>query len=321
MTNVRSRGFARCWNRRKAACAGLRRGAFDAIFNQIPPPAGVTYAPDNVGGVPGWWCHPAEANSARAVLYLHGGAYVMGSAKAFRPLAGHLAARARASAFVAEYRLGPEHPFPAAVEDAQIVYHGLGARGVRGIAIAGDSAGGGLGLVLLSTATADVVRTGGNRPAGMVALSPWTDLMLTGPSMDDRGAADPIFVRDQLAEFAHLYLGGHNPSDPLASPLYGDLAGLPPIRVHVGEDEVLLDDARRYVAKAVAAGVDAQVDVWQGMLHVFPSSVGYLAAADVHWMPLGHSSPTASPTRRDVPQISWTLLGACPPPISLPGRR
>jgi epsilon-lactone hydrolase len=263
---------------------GLRgpaaRGAFDDIFNHVPPPAGVTYEGDTVGGVPGWWCRPAGANSERAILYLHGGSYVMGSAKAFRHFVGHVAARARASAFVADYRLGPEHPFPAAVEDAQAVYRGLAAQGVRGIAIAGDSAGGGLGLVLLSAATAEADRTGSKRPAGMVALSPWTDLMLTGPSWDDRGVADPIFVRDQLAEFARLYLDGHDPSDPLASPLYGNLAGLPPIRVYVGEDEVLLDDARRYVAKAVAADVDARVEVWQGMLHVFPSSIGELTAAD-----------------------------------------
>jgi epsilon-lactone hydrolase len=144
----------------------------------------------------------------------------------------------------------------------------------------GDSAGGGLALVMLSVATAEPDRVCGIRPAGMVGLSPWTDLMLTGPSWDDRAAADPIFVRDQMAEFARLYLGDHDPSDPLASPLYGDLAGLPPIRIHVGEDEVLLDDARRYVAKAVAAGVDARVEVWRGMLHVFPSSIGQLDAAD-----------------------------------------
>jgi epsilon-lactone hydrolase len=264
---------------------GLRgtkaRPAFDDIFNRVPSAAGVTYEADTVGGVPGWWCRPAGANSEKAILYLHGDRYVMGLAKSFRHFGGHIAARARASAFVADYRLGPEHPFPDAVEDVQAAYRGLAARGVRRIAIAGDSAGGGPGLVLLSVATAAADRIGGIRPAGMVGLSPWTDLMLTGSSWDGRGAADPIFVRDQLAEFARLYLGDHDPSDPLASPLYGDLAGLPPIRIHVGEDEVLLDDARRYMAKAVAAGVDARVEVWQGMLHVFPSSIGQLAAADV----------------------------------------
>jgi epsilon-lactone hydrolase len=263
---------------------GLRgpkaRAAFDDIFNPVPSAAGVTYEAETVGGVPGWWCRPAGAGSEGVVLYLHGGSYVMGSAKSFRHFVSHIAARARTPAFVADYRLGPEHPFPDAVEDAQAVYRGLAARGVRRIAIAGDSAGGGLGLVMLSVATAEPDRVGGIRPAGMVGLSPWTDLMLTGPSWDDRAAADPIFVRDQMAEFARLYLGDHDPSDPLASPLYGDLAGLPPIRIHVGEDEVLLDDARRYVAKAVAAGADARVEVWQGMLHVFPSSVGQLAAAD-----------------------------------------
>ena len=269
---------------------GLRgpkaRSAFDDIFNPVPSAVGVNYEADTVGGVPGWWCGPAGAVEG-VVLYLHGGSYVMGSAKSFRHLVGHIAARARAPAFVADYRLGPEHPFPDAVEDAQAVYRALAARGIRRIVLAGDSAGGGLGLVMLSVATAEPERVGGIRPAGMVGLSPWTDLMLTGPSWDDRAAADPIFVRDQMAEFARLYLGDHDPSDPLASPLYGDLAGLPPIRIHVGEDEVLLDDARRYVAKAVAAGVDARVEVWQGMLHVFPSSIGQLAAADAALAAIG----------------------------------
>jgi monoterpene epsilon-lactone hydrolase len=263
---------------------GLRgpkaRAAFDDIFNPVPSAADVKYEADTVGGVPGWWCRPAGTGSEGVVLYLHGGSYVMGSARSFRHFVGHIAARAMAPAFVADYRLGPEHPFPDAVEDALAVYRGLTAGGVRRIAIAGDSAGGGLGLVLLSVATAEPDRVGGIRPAGMVGLSPWTDLRLTGSSWEDRAAADPIFVRDQMAEFARLYLGNHDPSDPLASPLYGDLAGLPPIRIHVGEDEVLLDDARRYVAKAVAAGVDARVEVWRGMVHVFPSSIGQLAAAD-----------------------------------------
>jgi acetyl esterase/lipase len=273
---------------------GLRgtkaRAAFEDIFNRVPSEAGIAYEPDAVGGVPGWWCRPEGADSEKAVLYLHGGCYVMGSAKSFR--LGHIAARARASAFVADYRLGPEHPFRAAVEDAQAAYRGLGARGVRRIAIVGDSAGGGLGLVLLSLVMTEADRTDGIRPAGMVGFSPWTDLMLTGRSWEDRAAADPIFVRDQMAEFAGLYLGDYEPSDPLASPLYGDLAGLPPIRIHIGEDEVLLDDARRYVAKAVAAGVDARVEVWQGMMHVFPSSIGQLARPMPHWLPPGRFSPT-----------------------------
>jgi epsilon-lactone hydrolase len=256
------------------------RPAYDEIFNPVPSPADVTYEADSVGGVPGWWCRPASARTDGAVLYLHGGSYVMGSAKSYRHFVGHVAARAKASAFVADYRLGPEHPFPAAVEDAKAAYRGLAARGVQRIAIAGDSAGGGLGLVLLSVAVTEADGTGGTQPVGMVGFSPWTDLMLTGRSWEDRAAADPIFVRDQMAEFARLYLSGHEPSDPLASPLCGDLAGLPPIRIHVGEDEVLLDDARRYVAKAVAEGVDARVEVWQGMLHVFPSSIGQLAAAE-----------------------------------------
>ena len=133
-------------------------------------------------------------------------------------------------------------------------------------------------MALLSLAT---VQPGpdGVVPVGAVALSPVTDLALSGPSWENRAAADLYFTRAQCAALIHAYLGDHDPADPLASPLYGRLAGLPPIRVHVGEDEMLLDDSRRYVERAVAAGVDAKVDVWRGMLHVFPSGVGSLGAA------------------------------------------
>ncbi len=255
------------------------RQPFDAIMEHVPAPADVTYEPDTVGGVPGWWCRPATPLPNAAILYLHGGWYVWGSAQAYRHLAGHVAARAGAPAFVADYRLAPEHPFPAALLDAQACWQGLAERGLRRSAIAGDSAGGGLGLALLPFAAAQAT-SGGVVPAGLAALSPLTDLALTGRSLETRAAADPYFTLSQAAGLVHIYLGDHDAKDPRASPLYGDLAGLPPMRIHVGEDELLLDDSRRYAERAAAAGVDARVDMWQGMAHVFPSSVGRLKAAD-----------------------------------------
>lgn len=162
--------------------------------------------------------------------------------------------------------------------DAQACYAGLIQSGLEKIALVGDSAGGGLALALLSFASAHIL-TGGTKPVGAVALSPVTDLTLSGESWESRAAADPYFTRPQAAELIRSYLAGHDPVDPLVSPLYGGLDELPPVRVHVGEDEVLLDDSRRYVSRAVAAGVDARLDVWEGMPHGFTSGIGKLSAA------------------------------------------
>jgi monoterpene epsilon-lactone hydrolase len=254
------------------------RGPFDTIMGRVISPEGVAYRSDTVGGISGWWCQPADARSGKTILHLHGGWFNWGSAEAFRHLVGHIARRAGVKAFVPDYRLAPEHPFPAAVHDVHACYRGLVENGAHRIALAGDSAGGNLALVLLSTtmaqAPADAVA-----PAGAVVLSPVTDLALTGPSWETRAARDPHFVRPQAVDLIRSYLRDSDPTDPLASPLYGDLVGLPPIRVHVGDDEMLLDDARRYVERAVAAGVDARLDVWEGMPHGFVGGVGRLNAA------------------------------------------
>ena len=149
--------------------------------------------------------------------------------------------------------------------------------GAEKIAITGDSAGGCLALLLLSSVTQSPQAT--VVPVGAVAISPVTDLALTGTSWDTRAAADPFFIKSQVVELVRAYLGGHDPTDSMASPLYGELLDLPPIRVHVGDDEVLLDDSLRFVEKAVTAGVDAKVDVWEGMAHGFISGVGTLDAS------------------------------------------
>ena len=252
------------------------RQPFDEIMGRVPAADSVTYEADSVGGVPGWWCRPSNARQGQVILYLHGGWYNWGSARAYRNFVGHIAARAGAAAFVPDYRLAPEHPFPAAVVDAQASYRGLTDKGAR-IAVVGDSAGGGLGLVLLSLTKQAV--SDGVAPVGAVVLSPVTDATLASKSWEQNASADFYFTRAQAAALLQTYLGEHDPADPRASPLFGDLAKLPPVRVHVGEDELLLDDSRHFVARAVAAGVDATVDVWQGMQHVFPNGVGSLDAA------------------------------------------
>jgi len=254
------------------------RMPFDAIMEHVAVPEDVTFEDGAVGGVPGWWSKPNDAQPDAVVLHIHGGWFNWGSAKAFRNLVGHLAMHAGAVAFTPDYRLAPEHPFPAAAEDVRACYAGLIELGYKKIAVTGDSAGGTLALGLLlslkeSKLNYQVI------PVAGVALSPVTDLSLAGESWTTRAAADPYFTQPQAAELVRSYLNGVDPNNPAASPLRADLTGLPPIRFHVGDDEVLLDDSVRFVDRALAAGVDAQLDVWEGMAHGFPGSVGQLSAS------------------------------------------
>ena len=255
------------------------RPGFDTLMEKTPAADGVTTEAAEVGGIAGWWCRPVDAMAGAAVLYLHGGAYVLGSAAAYRNFVGQLATRTKAVTFVPDYGLAPERPFPAALDDAHAAYRGLVAAGFPRVALAGDSAGGGLSLVLLATIAADAIAAGSPPPVAAAVMSPWVDLTLNGDSMTTRASADPLLTRESLAGAAHLYLGEHNPRDPHASALFGDHSGLPPISLHVGEDEVLLDDARRYAKEVEGAGGRADLHVWKGMVHVFPANIALLRAA------------------------------------------
>jgi epsilon-lactone hydrolase len=255
------------------------RVPFDAIMEEVAAPTGVTYKAGTAGRVSGWWCLPENPRPGEAILLIHGGWFNWGSAQAYRHLAGHIAARAGVAAFVADYRLAPEHPFPAALEDVRAAYSGLVEDGYSKISVIGESAGGNLAIGLLVYLSAKS-SSGKVMPVGAVLLSPVTDLSLSGASWETRASADPYFTRPQAVELVHSYLNEHDAGDPLASPLLADLAGLPPIRVHVGEDETLLDDSRRFVERAVAAGVDAELDVWEGMVHGFLGGVGHFAASN-----------------------------------------
>ena len=244
------------------------RAPFDDVMERVAAPADVTFEADTVGGISGLWTKPARPRKGAAIIHAHGGWFNLGSAHAYRNFVGQIALSAGANAFIPEYRLAPEHPFPAAVTDVEACYRGLAAKGFNKIAVTGDSAGGDLALILLSITSAHGYQ-GGIAPVGAVAISPVTDLALTGESYQTRAEADPFFTKSQVAGLIASYLGETDPKYPLASALYGDLRGLPPIRVHVGDDELLLDDSRRYVERAVAAGVDAELGVWMGMPHGF----------------------------------------------------
>jgi len=253
------------------------RATFDAIISHTIAPEGVVFREDRLDTIPGWWCEPAGASPGVAVLHLHGGWFNWGSSAAYRNLVGHIARGACAATFIPEYRLAPEHPFPAAIEDGRTILRALGERGIRRIALTGDSAGGNLAVSLsLSTAAS----ASGVSIVGTAAFSPVTDLALTGSSWQSRAEADPFFVREQVEGLVQAYLNGHDPKDPMASPLYGSFTGSPPLRVQVGNDEVLLADSERLIERAVAAGVDARLDVWEGMPHGFMGSIGQMESAD-----------------------------------------
>jgi epsilon-lactone hydrolase len=259
---------------RRSVAAG--RAAFDAIMLQTPAAENIAYTADTIGGVPGIWCRPPDPTS-RTVLYLHGGWFVSGSPEAYRNFVGQIAARANTAIFIAGYRLAPEHPFPAAIEDARAAFDGLVARGLRDVVIAGDSAGGALALELLAGIVRDALEV---RPASAVLLSPVTDLSQSGVTWQSRDAADLLFTKQQVRELIDLYVGDADPTLPFSS-LEQDFTGFPPLRIHVGDDEVLLDDSLWLAERAGDAGVDARLDVWEGMLHVFPSAFATFDAASV----------------------------------------
>src|SRR6195256_2873598 len=203
------------------------RKQFDALMEAVSPRNDVTFESATVGDVPGLWVHPASSRSDGAILHLHGGWFSAGSARAYRHLVGHIAARAGVRAFVPDYRLAPEHPFPAAVDDVVATYRGMDDKGIHRIAITGDSAGGNLALVLASY-VATTAMPGKAILVGAAALSPVTDLTLSGATYETRADADPFFTRPQVAELVHPYLGSADAKHPLASPLHGQVAGMPP---------------------------------------------------------------------------------------------
>jgi acetyl esterase/lipase len=264
---------------RKGRVRGIEgREPFDHFMESVLPRDDLTFENDTIGGVPGIWVQPPYYRPDQAILHLHAGWFTWGTAKAFRHLAGHLAARAGARVFVPEYRLAPEHPFPAAVDDVDACYRGFDERHIGRIAITGDSAGGNLALGVASRVATGSLSAKA-RLVGVASFSPVTDLTLSSTTYESRAVAEPYFTREQVACLVGAYLRGADPNDPRASPLQANLSGLPPIRIQVGDDEVLLDDSRRYIERAVAAGVDAHLDIWLGMAHGFNGDIGRLRAS------------------------------------------
>src|SRR5216683_1253042 len=244
-----------------------RRQGFDMLAAKLPVAPDVTCEKVDAAGVPAEWVVAPGAESQRVLLYLHGGGYVVGSINTHRDLAGRLSRAAAARVLLIDYRLAPEYPHPAAVEDATTAYRWLLHHGATPahIVIAGDSAGGGLTIATLVALRDARVRL----PAGGVCISPWVDLTFSGGSYQTKATADPIVRRPGIDEMARAYLGATDPRTPLASPVFADLRGLPPLLIHVGSDEVLLDDAVQLAERAKAAGVDATLEIYDRMIHVW----------------------------------------------------
>lgn len=254
----------RSWNRETSVAQ--MRSDWDAAF------AGCTVTVScrkvSVGGVDGEWIVPSDAPPGKAILYFHGGGFRLGSVASHRDLIARVAQASGCRVLAVNYRLAPEHRFPAALEDALTAYAWLRDQGFRSedLALAGDSAGGNLVL----TTMLSLRGRGELLPAAAALMSPWTDLAATGASYQNRAAADPIHQRPMILALAKAYLGeGGDPRDPLASPLHADLSGLPPLLVQAGDRETVRDDATMLAEKATTAGVDVELQVWDGMIHVF----------------------------------------------------
>lgn len=243
-----------------------QRAAMEQMAAAFPSEAQHSEAVE-LGGVPCEWIWDDAARDDAVLLYLHGGGYCVGSIATHRNLIAALAKAAGVRALAVDYRLAPEHPFPAAVEDAVAVYAALLERGrdPSKIAVAGDSAGGGLSLALMLSAR----ERGMPQPACAALLSPWTDMRASGESFRTREGADPMIVRDRLLVMVGRYIGAASTADPLASPLLADLSGLAPLLIHAGDAELLLSDSTDLAKRAEAAGVDVEIKVWDDMVHVF----------------------------------------------------
>jgi epsilon-lactone hydrolase len=243
-----------------------------------PAPEDVATRRTVLGGRPALELEPAGASGRGRLLYLHGGGYVIGSPATHAGLVGELARRAGLVATSLDYRLAPEHPFPAAVDDGLAAYRELLAAGTdpRDLVLAGDSAGGGLVLATLLAAR----DAGLPQPAAAVLFSPWADLTVSGASMRTKEEADPIFMADDVRAYADLYAGAADRAQPLASPVFAELTGLPPLLVQAGSNEVLLDDAVRLAGRAGADDVEVTLEIGPGLPHVFQHHYGRLDEAD-----------------------------------------
>lgn len=253
-----------------------RRAAMDRV-GRFPKPRGCNFESTTIGGVPAVFATPTGAVRGRHILYLHGGGYSIGSSRSHAGMAARLAAKAHAVAVVIDYRLAPEHRYPAAIDDCVAAYRALLAlTDSSQIVIAGDSAGGGAALATLVS-----LRDAGDPlPGGTYLISPWTDLTASGESITTKAEIEPMIELDHLRESVDDYIGDLPPDHPGVSPLFADLSDLPPMLIQVGSDEVLLDDSTRLAERAEARGIDVTIEIGQDLWHVYQALAGFMPEAD-----------------------------------------
>jgi len=251
----------------------LRKETEDA-GNKIPLPKRTKFKRVSVGNIDAEWITCGEFESDKIFMFMHGGGYYRGSIASTRATVARISAEAKVRCLSIEYRLAPEHPFPAAIDDTYTAYNWLLKEGVnpKNIIVSGQSAGGGLCLALLLKLKEKKIV----QPKGAVALSPWTDLTQSGKTMKINADVDPVISKKYLDRMANLYLAKTPNTSPLASPLYGELSGLPPLLVQVGSAETMLDDSRRFFEKAKEAKVDVQIEVYKDMFHGWHGSAHIL---------------------------------------------
>ncbi len=256
-----------------------QRAQFEmAVAMMTVAPEGVAWTEVDAGGVPAIWADADEGSSDHVVMYVHGGGYVIGSATGYRNFTGQLASAVGCRVLSVDYRLAPEHPHPAAVEDSTTAYRWLLDQGFGAdrLAISGDSAGGGLTVSTLLKLRDDATPL----PVAGVPISPWVDMEGIGESMTTRAEVDMLVDEVGLKGMAEMFLAGQDARDPLAAPLYGDFSGLPPLLIQVGDEETLLDDSTRLAEAAESAGVEVRLDVFPEMQHVFQLFTGNMPEAD-----------------------------------------
>jgi monoterpene epsilon-lactone hydrolase len=282
MPSKQSEAVRRRWEAARLAMTGElpeeERPDDESWGDLTAEPREVDYLETETGGRPALWAVPKRASTDRVLLCLHGGGFVGGSVYTHRKMYGHLAKAAGARALLASYRLLPEGTYPAPADDVLAAYRWLLDQGTAAghIAFAGDSAGGWLAVAVQLRAR----ELGLPLPAATLLISPWTDLETAGESYDTNRDKDPFFKKEVVTALAQGFLGGADRRDPLASPLYADLAGLGPYYIQVGEDEALLDDARQLEERLAKAGVEVRTDVFPGMLHTFQMAAGRAPEAD-----------------------------------------
>ena len=251
-----------------------QRPLFEKMITAVPVPADVVTTPGQLGGVPVIRVDIPSTTTGGVILYFHGGFFAIGSAATSVGLAADLARQARMPVVTVDYRLAPEHPYPAAPDDAMTAYRALLDTGqdIAQVALAGESAGANLAVVTLAA----IQRAGLPQPASAILMSPWADLAATGQTISSKADVDPVITADAVRVRARDYLGGAGACDPAVSPVYGSLAGLPPLLIQAGSHEILLDDAIRLAARAAYDDVAVTLDVVPGVPHVFQGFAGIL---------------------------------------------